>query len=31
MLIQTITDAWHALLRSKTRTVLTMLGVVWGL
>jgi putative ABC transport system permease protein len=30
MLIQTITDAWHALLRSKSRTVLTMLGVVWG-
>jgi len=31
MLIQTITDAWHALLRSITRTVLTMLGVVWGI
>ena len=31
MLIQTIRDAWHALLRSKTRTALTMLGVVWGI
>jgi putative ABC transport system permease protein len=31
MLIQTITDAWRALLRSMTRTVLTMLGVVWGI
>ncbi len=31
MLIQTIIDAWHALIRSKTRTVLTMLGVVWGI
>jgi len=31
MLIQTIADAWHALLRSKTRTFLTMLGVVWGI
>ena len=31
MLIQTIADAWLALLRSKTRTVLTMLGVVWGI
>ncbi|HEX9120404.1 MAG TPA: ABC transporter permease [Terriglobales bacterium] len=31
MLIQTITDAWHALLRSITRTILTMLGVVWGI
>ncbi len=31
MLIQTITDAWHALLRSKTRSLLTMLGIVWGI
>ena len=31
MLIQTIADAWLALLRSKTRTILTMLGVVWGI
>ncbi len=31
MLTQTITDAWHALLRSKMRSLLTMLGIVWGI
>jgi len=31
ILIQTIADAWRALLRSKTRSTLTMLGIVWGI
>ncbi len=31
MLTQTVIDAWHALTRSKTRSSLTMLGIVWGI
>jgi len=31
MLLQSILDAWHALQRSKTRSVLTMAGIVWGI
>ena len=31
MLLQVLQDAWNALLRSKTRTLLTMLGIVWGI
>ncbi|MBI2683433.1 MAG: ABC transporter permease [Acidobacteriales bacterium] len=31
MLIQAILDAWHALLRGRTRSLLTMLGIVWGI
>jgi putative ABC transport system permease protein len=31
MLFQSISDAWHALQRSRTRSVLTMAGIVWGI
>jgi putative ABC transport system permease protein len=31
MLIQIIRDAWHALMRGRTRSALTMLGIVWGI
>jgi putative ABC transport system permease protein len=31
MLVQTIQDAWNALLRSKVRSALTMAGIVWGI
>jgi putative ABC transport system permease protein len=31
MLAQVIQDAWNALTRSKTRTALTMMGIVWGI
>jgi putative ABC transport system permease protein len=31
MLIQALLDAWHALLRGRTRSLLTMLGIVWGI
>jgi putative ABC transport system permease protein len=31
MLKQLILDAWHALLRGKTRSIITMLGIVWGI
>ncbi|HYG98503.1 MAG TPA: ABC transporter permease [Terriglobales bacterium] len=31
MLLQSILDAWHALQRSKTRSLLTMSGIVWGI
>jgi putative ABC transport system permease protein len=31
MLIQILRDAWHALLRGRTRSALTMLGIVWGI
>lgn len=31
MLYQSILDAWYALTRSKTRSLLTMTGIVWGI
>jgi putative ABC transport system permease protein len=31
MLLQIIRDAWHALLRGRVRSALTMLGIVWGI
>ncbi|HET8668272.1 MAG TPA: ABC transporter permease [Terriglobales bacterium] len=31
MLFQSISDAWHALQRSRTRSLLTMAGIVWGI
>lgn len=31
MFLQSILDAWHALRRSKTRSILTMSGIVWGI
>jgi putative ABC transport system permease protein len=31
MFAQVIQDAWNALTRSKTRTALTMMGIVWGI
>jgi putative ABC transport system permease protein len=31
MLLQIIRDAWHALLRGRTRSALTMLGIIWGI
>jgi len=31
MLKQVLMDAWEALLRNRTRSVLTMLGIVWGI
>jgi putative ABC transport system permease protein len=31
MLIQSLLDAWHALLRGRTRSLLTMTGIVWGI
>jgi putative ABC transport system permease protein len=31
MLLQALRDAWRALLRAKTRSTLTMLGIVWGI
>jgi putative ABC transport system permease protein len=31
VLKQLIQDAWHALMRSKVRNTLTMLGIVWGI
>ncbi len=31
MFFQSISDAWHALKRSKTRSLLTMAGIVWGI
>jgi putative ABC transport system permease protein len=31
MLRQAIRDAWTALLRGRTRSLLTMLGIVWGI
>lgn len=31
MLKQIVADAWFALKRSRTRTALTMLGIVWGI
>lgn len=31
MLLQSLIDAWHALQRNKTRSILTMSGIVWGI
>lgn len=31
MLMQILSDAWSALLRNRTRSLLTMLGIVWGI
>ena len=31
MLFEIIRDAWSALLRNRTRSTLTMLGIVWGI
>ncbi len=31
MLKQILGDAWNALLRNRTRSGLTMLGIVWGI
>ena len=31
MLFEIISDAWSALLRNRTRSTLTMLGIVWGI
>src|SRR5207253_10757457 len=31
MLTQIITEAWIALKRNRTRSFLTMLGIVWGI
>src|SRR5512140_2785483 len=31
MITQVFTEAWLALRRSRTRSMLTMLGIVWGI
>ena len=31
MLFQSLQDAWHALLRGRVRSFLTMTGIVWGI